>query len=177
MLNMHISRYVTLHRSLGRKYSEQDRMLRQYAAYAEGFGDQHTQVQRIYDWCHTSSSQYVARRRFDTARNFSLFAHAEDSGHEVPPAGVFGRGKRPRPTPTIIEPDQVRAFEQDLQARLHDPRFYYGHAWQQNDVVIADNFSLLHGREAFTARSARHLQRVHIHADPLCHNTALQPGA
>jgi integrase/recombinase XerD len=85
-------------------------MLRQYAAYAEGFGDRHTQVQRIYDWCHTSSSQYVARRRFDTARNFSLFAHAEDSGHEVPPAGVFGRGKRPRPTPTIIEPDQVRAI-------------------------------------------------------------------
>ena len=57
MLNMHISRYVTLHRNLGRKYSEQDRMLRQYAAYAEGFGDQHTQVQRIYDWCHTSSSR------------------------------------------------------------------------------------------------------------------------
>jgi integrase/recombinase XerD len=85
-------------------------MLRQYAAYAEGFGDRHTQVQRIYDWCHTSSSQYVARRRFDTARNFSLFAHAEDSSHEVPPAGVFGRGKRPRPTPTIIEPDQVRAI-------------------------------------------------------------------
>ena len=110
MLNTHISRYVALHRSLGRKYSEQDRMLRQYAAYAEGFGDRHTQVQRIYDWCHTSSSQYVARRRFDTARNFSLFAHAEDSGHEVPPAGVFGRGKRPRPTPTIIEPDQVRAI-------------------------------------------------------------------
>ncbi|RQW38952.1 tyrosine-type recombinase/integrase [Novosphingobium sp. LASN5T] len=110
MLNIHISRYVTLHRNLGRKYSEQDRMLRQYAAYAEGFGDQHTQVQRIYDWCHTSSSQYVARRRFDTARNFSLFAHAEDSGHEVPPAGVFGRGKRPRPTPKIIEPDQVRAI-------------------------------------------------------------------
>jgi integrase/recombinase XerD len=118
MLNTHISRYVALHRSLGRKYSEQDRMLRQYAAYAEGFGDRHTQVQRIYDWCHTSSSQYVARRRFDTARNFSLFAHAEDSSHEVPPAGVFGRGKRPRPTPTIIEPDQVRAI---MTAALNVP--------------------------------------------------------
>ena len=100
MLNIHISRYVALHRSLGLKFSEQERMLRLYAAYAGGFGDRHTQVQRIYDWCHTSSSQYVARRRFDTARNFSLFAHAEDSGHEVPPAGVFGRGKRPRPTPS-----------------------------------------------------------------------------
>ena len=112
------------------------------------------------------------------------------------PSDVIERGHRPRHVenqlrilhhvhaqefsraePVEALPDQVRAFEQDLQARLHDPRFYYGHAWQQNDVVIADNFSLLHGREAFTARSARHLQRVHIHADPLCHNTALQPGA
>ena len=24
-------------------------------AYAEGFGDRRTKVQRIYDWCHTSS--------------------------------------------------------------------------------------------------------------------------
>jgi len=110
MLNTHISRYVALHRSLGRKYDEQDRLLRLYAAYAGHFGDQHTQVQRIYDWCHTASSQYVAQTRFDTVRNFSLFAHAEDPAHEVPPAGVFGRGKRPRPTPHIIEPEQIRAI-------------------------------------------------------------------
>ena len=102
MLNMHISRYVTLHRSLGRKYSEQDRMLRQYAAYAEGFGDRHTQVQRIYDWCHTSSSQYVARRRFDTARNFSLFAQAEDLGHEVHlPASSAGASGHARRRPSL----------------------------------------------------------------------------
>ena len=110
MLNTHISRYVALHRSLGRKYDEQDRLLRLYAAYAGHFGDQHTQVQRIYDWCHTASSQYVAQTRFGTVRNFSLFAHAEDPAHEVPPAGVFGRGKRPRPTPHIIEPEQIRAI-------------------------------------------------------------------
>ena len=110
MLNTHISRYVALHRSLGRKYDEQDRLLRLYAAYAGHFGDQRTQVQRIYDWCHTASSQYVAQTRFDTVRNFSLFAHAEEPAHEVPPAGVFGRGKRPRPTPYIIEPEQIRAI-------------------------------------------------------------------
>ena len=110
MLNMHISRYVSLHRSLGRKFSEQERLLRQYADFAGRAGDRHTQVHRIYDWCHTASSQNVARHRFDAVRNFSLFAHAEDPAHEVPPAGVFGRGKRPRPTPTIIEPEQVRAI-------------------------------------------------------------------
>ena len=37
MLNTHISRYVALHRSLGRKYDEQDRLLRLYAAYAGHF--------------------------------------------------------------------------------------------------------------------------------------------
>lgn len=110
MLNTHISRYVALHRSLGRKYSEQERMLRLYAAYAEGFGDRHVRIQRVYDWCHTASSQYVARQRFDIVRNFSRFIQADDPAHEVPPAGVFGRGKRPRPTPTIIELEQVRAI-------------------------------------------------------------------
>ena len=73
MLSTHISRYVALHRHLGRKFDEQERQLRKYRDYAAGFGDQHTRIDRIYDWCHTSSSQYVARRRFDTVRNFSLF--------------------------------------------------------------------------------------------------------
>jgi len=72
-----------------------------------------------------------------------------------------------------IAAQQVDAFEQDLHQRLSDPRYLYGHPWQQHDMVIADNFSLLHGREAFTARCARHLQRVHIHGSPVCLNTAL----
>lgn len=72
MLNTHIARYVSLYRGLGRKFSEQERLLRQYAAFAERFGDRHTRVQRIYDWCHTASSQNVARHRYDAARNFSL---------------------------------------------------------------------------------------------------------
>ena len=35
MLNTHIARYVSLYRGLGRKFSEQERLLRQYAAFAE----------------------------------------------------------------------------------------------------------------------------------------------
>ncbi len=92
MLSTQIARYVSLYRSLGRKFSEQERLLRQYAAFAERFGDRHTRVQRIYDWCHTASSQNVARHRYDAARNFSLFAHAEDPDNEVPPVGVFSAG-------------------------------------------------------------------------------------
>jgi L-tyrosine isonitrile desaturase/decarboxylase len=42
------------------------------------------------------------------------------------------------------------------------------------DVVIADNFSLLHGREGFRNRSTRHLQRVHIQGSPACVNHRLR---
>lgn len=73
-----------------------------------------------------------------------------------------------------LAPEQIEHFEQDLRERLHDPRYFYAHAWQQNDVVIADNFALLHGREAFASRCARHLQRVHIHGSPVYINTALK---
>lgn len=110
MLNTQIARYVALHRSLGRKFAEQERLLRKFGDYATAFGDSHTRIDRIYDWCGSTTSQNTARTGFTYVRNFALFAQAEDPAHEVPPAGVFGRGKRPRPTPHIIEPEQVRAI-------------------------------------------------------------------
>ena len=118
MMNAQIERYIALHRSFGRKFEVQERLLRLFAAYAHGFGDRHVTVERLYDWCRSASSQNVARDRFDNLRRFCLYAHAEDRQHQVPPAGVFGRGKRRRPTPHIIEPEQVQAI---MQAALDLP--------------------------------------------------------
>ncbi|WP_041559195.1 tyrosine-type recombinase/integrase [Novosphingobium sp. PP1Y] len=118
MMNTQIERYVALHRSFGRKFDVQDRLLRQFARYADGFGDRQIKAERLYDWCRSASSQNVARDRFDHLRRFCLYAHAEDQQHEVPPAGVFGSGKRRRPTPHIIEPEQLGAI---MQAALDLP--------------------------------------------------------
>ena len=118
MMNVQIEQYVALHRSFGRKFSEQGRILQLFADYAGSFGDRHVSIERIYDWCRSASSQNVARTRFDVVRRFCLYAYAEDRGHQVPPASVFGRGKRPRPTPHIIEPEQLRAI---MQAALDLP--------------------------------------------------------
>jgi integrase len=109
MLNTHISRYVSLHRSLGRKFSEQERLLRQYAAFAERFGDRHTQVQRIYDWCHTASSQMwlaIGSTPFATSA-FSLMPRTQTTKSRL---SASSAGEAATPTPTIIEPDQVRAI-------------------------------------------------------------------
>jgi len=110
MLSDHVTRYVALHRGLGLKFDEQHRILGQYAAHADAHGDQHTRTERVCDWCRLASSPLQARTRFDAARRFCVFLNVEDSRHEVPPAGAFGRGRRPRPAPHLLEPQDVKAI-------------------------------------------------------------------
>ena len=62
-----------------------------------------------------------------------------------------------------------------LHDRLAHPAHRYEHTWQTGDVLITDNLALLHGRNAFAHGSSRHLQRVHIHADPVLVNTGFSP--
>ena len=40
-------------------------------------------------------------------------------------------------------------------------------------MVEADNFSLLHGREAFERSAPRHIQRVHVLSNPHLDNPRL----
>ncbi|AZD61885.1 PvcB protein [Pseudomonas chlororaphis subsp. aurantiaca] len=79
----------------------------------------------------------------------------------------------------VVECHDMSEAEQDelhrtLHGFLYDERYYYSHQWQTGDIVIADNLSLLHGREGFIANTPRHLQRVHIQASPVYMNKALQ---
>lgn len=61
-----------------------------------------------------------------------------------------------------------------LQEVLYSPQNFYSHKWQTGDVVIADNFSLLHGREKFVSKAPRHLQRVHVLGNPPFKNPGLE---
>lgn len=50
----------------------------------------------------------------------------------------------------------------EICAIMRDPQHCYHHTWQTGDYLIADNFSLLHGRNAFSSHSPRHLRRIQI---------------
>lgn len=90
--------------------------------------------------------------------------HAEAKGHFVnPPLLEF----------TGIEREELLAFHQSLENALYSEDNFYAHQWQNGDLVIADNFSLLHGRERFVSRSPRHLQRVHVLSNPPFANPGL----
>ena len=61
-----------------------------------------------------------------------------------------------------------------LAELMSHPNYRYCHQWEDGDIVIADNFTLLHGREAFTSMAPRHLQRVHVNSSPAYKNPGLK---
>ena len=73
-----------------------------------------------------------------------------------------------------VDGEALHTFHRSLQRALYAPENFYAHEWQSGDVVIADNFSLLHGRERFAAKSPRHLRRVHVLSNPPFNNPGLQ---
>ena len=53
-------------------------------------------------------------------------------------------------------------FLEDMHERLNDTAVCYRHEWLSGDVVIADNYVLLHGRSAFAQDAERQIRRVNI---------------
>jgi alpha-ketoglutarate-dependent taurine dioxygenase len=91
--------------------------------------------------------------------------HFEHKGDFVNPPDVEFSG---------IEQKQLNEFHQSLGKALYSQDCFYAHEWQTGDVVIADNFSLLHGRAEFVSRSPRHIQRVHVLSNPPFDNPHLE---
>lgn len=53
----------------------------------------------------------------------------------------------------------------DLTDRIYAPEFCYRHEWQEGDLLLADNHSLIHGRTAFEKNCPRHLRRIQLIKD------------
>ncbi len=68
---------------------------------------------------------------------------------------------------------EVPQFMHGLRSALYAPANFYAHKWQTGDVVISDNYTLLHGRNAFTSGEPRHLRRVHVLGKPALNNPHL----
>src|SRR5262249_10480499 len=69
--------------------------------------------------------------------------------------------------------NEIIEFHRTLRDALYSPETFYAHEWWEGDLVVADNFSLLHGREAFETKASRHLRRVHVLGNPPLDNPRL----
>jgi alpha-ketoglutarate-dependent taurine dioxygenase len=89
------------------------------------------------------------------------------------------RYNEPPSSPVFVNPPKQsfegaeEDFHTSLCRALYHPSAFYAHTWQTGDVVIADNHTLLHGREGFETRAPRHLRRVHVLGNPPLNNPAL----
>lgn len=94
--------------------------------------------------------------------------------YNEPPAAGFGNFLNP---PTLeftgVSADEIAEFHRTLREALYAPQNFYAHEWQEGDIVVADNFSLLHGREGFVTKAPRHLRRVHVLSNPPLDNPRL----
>lgn len=90
---------------------------------------------------------------------------SSDQGHFLNPPDLEFTG---------LSKEKLETFHRSLKESLYSPNNFYAHEWQAGDVVIADNFSLLHGRERFESKAPRHLQRVHVLSDPPLNNPGLE---
>ncbi|MFI2242067.1 TauD/TfdA dioxygenase family protein [Streptomyces chrestomyceticus] len=65
-----------------------------------------------------------------------------------------------------LEGEAATAELAAIRDAAYDPRHVYVHAWQQDDIVIADNYTLLHTRVPYRRGLPRHLRRVHVLGEP-----------
>ncbi|MEU1819976.1 TauD/TfdA family dioxygenase [Streptomyces roseifaciens] len=74
---------------------------------------------------------------------------------------------------TGLPDDGIAEMHRSLRAALYDPAHFYAHSWRTGDMVFADNYTLLHGRNAFTSGAPRHLRRVQVLGTPALDNPGL----
>lgn len=107
MLSRDLQRYADLHRALGFKFRTQRTLLRLFVAHAEELGDEFVDSGRVIAWAAQAPSAAQRRNRLLVVRRFALALRAEDTRHEVPPAGALGASERRRRKPYIYSPEEI----------------------------------------------------------------------
>ncbi len=57
---------------------------------------------------------------------------------------------------------EVDSFLSKVKAMIYSADFCYAHSWERGDIIIADNYSLIHGRTQYLKGAPRHLRRIQL---------------
>ena len=105
-----VASFVAIQRASGFAYKTGGQLLESYARFAME-RDTHVRTATAVEWAGlTTGRARQKERRLQAVIVFARHAHAEDSRHQIPPAGFYASSSQRRPTPFIFSPEEVRAL-------------------------------------------------------------------
>lgn len=106
MLARAVQSYLAVRRAAGYALQKVELSLRSFAADSDRKGRRYVTAKAAIEWARQSPSPNQRARRLGHVRRFAIYLHAEDARHEIPPE-VFGKERRPRPTPYILSDEEI----------------------------------------------------------------------
>ena len=106
MLKKAVERYIGLRHATGFKFEKPAKLLRSFAEFAAAKGETLVKTATAIEWAASGSTPGQRGIRLRAVVNFARHLKAENSAHEVPPAGVFVI-KSNRPAPYIYTSDEI----------------------------------------------------------------------
>ncbi len=107
MLADAVTAYVAIRRATGFAFRSEGLLLQSFARFSAARAESYVRAPLAIEWAGLARSVPQRARRLGIVRRCARYLHAEDAGHEIPPA-VFGAEKRSRPVPFILSQDQIR---------------------------------------------------------------------
>jgi integrase len=107
MLSQAAEHYIRLRRIGGFKFDAPARLVHSFVRFATARGDSHIKTQTVIDWAAQSPSLAAREVRLQVIIAFARHCHAEDVAHEIPRAGVFGKGYSRQPIAYIFSPEEI----------------------------------------------------------------------
>jgi integrase/recombinase XerD len=116
-------KYLAFRRSLGFEMDKPGFLVRRFAAYCDDAGIGHVTDQAVLDWVLLARPAAPSYRwlRLNAVRQFTLYLHALDPGHQVPPPDLVP-SRRDRPAPCIVTGEQIETLMDtagQLRPELH----------------------------------------------------------
>ncbi|MAZ50057.1 MAG: pyoverdine biosynthesis protein PvcB [Halobacteriovoraceae bacterium] len=121
-------------------------------------------AETLMSWEKISFSYKRKMEFYDSKTTAPLICKHQEKNYPVlrycePPSQEDGHFKN---HPSFEVHGSKTSIVNELKEWIYSPKYCLAHKWKDGDVVLADNFTLLHGRKRFTSGSPRHLQRIQI---------------
>lgn len=108
MLTAEVNAYLATRRALGSQLRDTERILRNYALFAEHKGDVYIRTPTVLEWIRGNTASPLTKRiQLRTVVLFARYLHAEDDRHDVPPEDACGRHTPQRRPPFIFTPRDI----------------------------------------------------------------------